>query len=519
MSSRDWEKAMSMKRFTRPFHRLRGKLTLSYTFTSVVTFLLVELLLIAVLLTVVSLNISAIAVGSLKQEASQIAPYFVHGSPDPEELNSALHIIYPNVSNQGPFNGYPLFLAVVDTQGKTLASIGTHPVPSNTLLQAQLSPQSRANLGAVLSDGKGTTSKFDSETDGTVLGIAPIVGQENHLVGALVVKTAKPDLFQLFRDFLGLIAVTVTIVTIIAAIAGLVFGYLAARGITRRLKKLSFAADRWGHGDFTALAQDTSEDELGQVARQLNRMAEQLQNLLEARQKLATLEERNRLARDLHDSVKQQIFAVSMQIGATKVLLKRDIDAAEGRLNEAEKLVHQAQQELTSLIRELRPVALEGKGLVAALRELATEWTQQTNIVANLRVEGEGAQETHSTSTQVLPLTVEEALFRVAQEALANVARHSKATLVQMILTTTGDTVTLSIADNGQGFDTTPQGHLGVGLLSMQERMKALGGDVQVESTLGKGTRIVAYCKRLGVDTATAGDGDAKREVSQQIQR
>jgi NarL family two-component system sensor histidine kinase LiaS len=519
MSSRDWEKAMSMKRFTRPFHRLRGKLTLSYTFTSVVTFLLVELLLIGVLLTVVSLNISAIAVGSLKQEASQIAPYFVHGSPDPEELTSALHIIYPSVSNQGPFNGYPLFLAVVDTQGKTLASIGTHPVPSNTLLQAQLSPQSRANLGAVLSDGKGTTSKFVSETDGTVLGIAPIVGQENHLVGALVVKTAKPDIFQLVSGFLRFIIVTVIIVTILAAIPGMIFGYVAARGITRRLTRLSVAADRWGHGDFSALAQDTSEDELGQVARQLNRMAEQLQNLLEARQVLATLEERNRLARDLHDSVKQQIFAVSMQIGATKVLLKRDIDAAEGRLNEAERLVHQAQQELTSLIRELRPVALEGKGLVAALRELATEWTQQTNIVANLRVEGEGAQETHSTSTQVLPLTVEEALFRVAQEALANVARHSKATLVQMILTTTADTVTLSIADNGQGFDTTRQGHLGVGLLSMQERMKALGGDVQVESTPGKGTRVVARCNRLGVDTATAGDGDAKREVSQQIQR
>src|SRR5713101_577431 len=500
MSSRDWEKAMSMKRFTRPFHRLRGKLTLSYTFTSVVTFLLVELLLIAVLLTVVSLNISAIAVGSLKQEASQIAPYFVHGSPDPEELTSALHIIYPNVSNQGPFNGYPLFLAVVDTQGKTLASIGTHPVPSNTLLQAQLSPQSRANLGAVLSDGKGTTSKFVSETDGTVLGIAPIVGQENHLVGALVVKTAKPDLFQLVSGFLRFIIVTVIIVTIIAAIPGMIFGYVAARGITRRLTRLSVAADRWGHGDFSALAQDTSEDELGQVARQLNGMAEQLQNLLEARQELATLEERNRLARDLHDSVKQQIFAISMQIGATKVLLKRDVDAAEGRLNEAEKLVHQAQQELTSLIRELRPVALEGKGLVAALRELATDWTQQTNIVATVRVEGV----TGTLPTEALPLTLEEALFRVAQEGLSNVVRHSKATLVQLTLTLTSETVTLSVADNGQGFDPTRHGHLGVGLLSMQERMKSLGGDVQVESTPGKGARIIAYCKRSSVDTSGA---------------
>ena len=132
------------------------------------------------------------------------------------------------------------------------------------------------------------------------------------------------------------------------------------------------------------------------MARQLNRMAEQLRNLLQARQKLATLEERNRLARDLHDSVKQQVFAISMQIGATRVLLKRDVAAAEVRLNEADKLVRQAQQELTSLIRELRPVALEGKGLVTALRELATSWAQQTDIVANLRVEeaeGKGQRE------------------------------------------------------------------------------------------------------------------------------
>jgi signal transduction histidine kinase len=502
---------MSMKRFTRPFHQLRGKLTLAYTLTSVVTFLLVELIFIAVILTIVSLNISALAVSSLKQDASQIAPYFVHGTPDPDELASALNIIYPNVSNQGPFNGHPIFLAVVDTQGKTLASLGTHPVPSNTFVQAQLSPQSQASLDAVLSDGKGTTSKFDSETGGTVLGIAPIVGPASNLVGALVVKTAQLDLFQLVSGIFGFTIGTVIIVTIIAAIPGMIFGYVAARGITRRLTRLSVAADRWGHGDFSALAQDNSEDELGQVARQLNRMAEQLQNLLEARQKLATLEERNRLARDLHDSVKQQIFAVSMQIGATRVLLKRDVDAAEGRLNEAEKLVHQAQQELTSLIRELRPVALEGKGLSAALRELATEWTQQTNIVANLRVEGANGTQ----GTQALPLTVEEALFRVAQEALANVARHSKATLVQLILTSTDDTVTLSIADNGQGFDTALQAHLGVGLLSMQERMKSLGGDVRVESTPGKGTRIVAYCNRLGIDTATTGNGGAEGEASQ----
>ncbi|HEX4208004.1 MAG TPA: sensor histidine kinase [Ktedonobacteraceae bacterium] len=225
-----------------------------------------------------------------------------------------------------------------------------------------------------------------------------------------------------------------------------------------------------------------------QTTRQLNSMADQVRNLLQARQKLATLEERNRLARDLHDSVKQQVFAVSMQIGATRFLLRRDADAAETRLLEAEKLVHQAQQELTLLIRELRPVALEGKGLATALREMATQWTQQTTIVANVRIE----------DMQTLLLTVEEALFRVAQESLSNVARHSKATLVQIALTTNEETVTLSVTDNGQGFSPTERSCLGVGLLSMQERMRALGGDTQVVSAPGKGTRIIAYCQRLG---------------------
>src|SRR6266571_6090722 len=497
---------MLMRRFTRPFRQLRGKLTLSYTLTSVVTFLFIELIFIGVVLWFVNFNLPGSLLDDLKKEAPQVAPYFIHGTPDREELTGGLQVVYADLPNQGPpgQSHTLIFLVVVNTQGQVLASLGSQPIPLNTPLQAQLSAQSRANLQAVFNDSKGTTSKVNVEADGSMVAETPIVGNGGHVQGVLVMKSAKPDILQLLSDFLGLIIVSGLIVTIIAAIAGMIFGSLAARGITRRLQRLSAAADKWSHGNFSTLISDTSEDELGQTGRQLNRMAEQLQNLLQARQKLATLEERNRLARDLHDSVKQQIFAVAMQIGATKVLLKRDVDAAEVRLNEAQKLVNQAQQELTSLIRELRPAALEGKGLAAALRELSTQWTQQTDIVANLRAEGK----------QTLPLTLEEGLFRVAQEALANVARHSKATLVQIILTTTDETVTLSVADNGQGFDTTRSGHSGIGLLSMQERMRALGGDVEVESTPGKGTRITAHCKRLGVGTgdliAAPDDEDAQ---------
>lgn len=477
---------MFAKRFIPSFRQLQGKLTLSYMLTAVVTFLVLEMAVITAIFSFIGGNAPAVAERYLSQQAEQATPFFVDGSPGRSVLTSWLSTVNTNLDGQWALsaNG-TIFLAVVDTRGQTIASVGTHPVSPGASIQDQLSSQGRADLRAVLNDRKGKMSTADQEADGTIVAITSIVGKGRNIQAELVMKIARPDNLKAFVSFLQLIIVTVTIVTIIAAISGMVFGYLTARGLTRRLRGLSAAADRWSHGDFSSPAHDASEDELGQVARQLNRMTEQLQNLLQTRQKLATLEERNRLARDLHDSVKQQVFTLAMQIGATKVLLKRDVGAAEERLNEAQKLVTQAQQELTSLIRELRPVALEGKGLVVALRELVTEWTQRTDIVANLCVEG----------TQTLPLTVEEALFRVAQEALANVARHSKATLVQMLLTITHESVTLSVSDNGQGFDTTRHKHLGVGLLSMQERMRALGGDVQIESTFRKGTHVIARCK------------------------
>jgi len=488
---------MFRKRFPRPVRGLRRKLTFSYTLTSVVTFLMVELLALAIAFIVVSLNVSNFILNDLKPAASQAAPYFVHEPPDREALTVWLGSVKSSALNHWPFDINPIiFLAVVDKQGQTIASIGNLPVSPATPLSLQLPPQNQLNLQAVLNDTKGKTTNVNQDTNGTIVTVTPIVentGNSEKLDGALVVKFVQPNALPLLSRFLFFILFSGTVVTTIAALAGLVFGYLNARGITRRLEKLSVAADRWSLGDFSALAHDTSEDELGQLARQFNRMAEQVQNLLQARQNLATLEERNRLARDLHDSVKQQIFAVGMQLGASRLLLKNDVAAAEVRLNEAQKLVGQAQQELTSLIRELRPMALEGKGLVVALRELATEWSQQTEVVANLSVEG---------TSQPLPLTVEEALFRVAQEALANVARHSKATLVQLILTITEVSVKLAIIDNRQGFELGQQGRLGVGLLSMQERMKALGGNIQVESVIGMGTQLLAYCNRLGIATS-----------------
>jgi NarL family two-component system sensor histidine kinase LiaS len=246
---------------------------------------------------------------------------------------------------------------------------------------------------------------------------------------------------------------------------------------------LAEVTDRWSEGDFEVLAHDTRSDEVGQLARHLNHMAIQLQNLLQTRQELATLEERNRLARDLHDSVKQQIFAATMQVGAAKALIERDPAVAHTHLLEADQLVRQAQQELTGLILELRPAALEGKGLARALAEYASNWSRQTHIETEVRVSGE----------RPLPLPMEQTLFRIAQEALANVARHSRATNAEIHLGWENGDVTLIVADNGIGFNIAYKpSRKGVGLESMRERIQALGGRFVVASQPGEGTQVIA---------------------------
>ena len=212
-------------------------------------------------------------------------------------------------------------------------------------------------------------------------------------------------------------------------------------------------------------------------------MAQQLESLLNKRQEMSVMEERNRLARDLHDSAKQQAFAASAQLGAAQALWGKDPEQAQGHLDEAATLVDEVRQELTHLIQELRPVALQGTGLASALREYGRDWAHQNCMQLEVRVQGE----------RPLPLDLELSLFRIAQEALANVARHSQADCTEVGLSYGGDSITLSVSDDGCGFDVgKTQG--GLGLRSMRERAELLRGELVVSSSLGRGTDVSVTC-------------------------
>src|SRR5215471_11261298 len=198
---------------------------------------------------------------------------------------------------------------------------------------------------------------------------------------------------------------------LLAGVVGTLTGLLITRNVTRRLRRITQAAEAWSHGVFAVEVRDPTRDEIGQLGQDLNGMAERLHNLLATREELAAVEERNRLARDLQDSIKQHVFATALLVGAARSHLPPDTLPTQTYLAEAEALAEQTRQDLTALIRELRPARLEDKGLAVVLREHAEDWSRRMGIAVVTHVQGE----------RIIALDVEETLFRVAQEALANI--------------------------------------------------------------------------------------------------
>jgi two-component system, NarL family, sensor kinase len=202
--------------------------------------------------------------------------------------------------------------------------------------------------------------------------------------------------------------------------------------------------------------------------------------LAERGQQLAVLEERRRLARELHDSVTQSLFSMSLLAQVLPDLWDVDQDEARAALGQIRDLTRGALAEMRALLFELRPVALGEQGLAHALRERVAAFERQTGIRVTLELLGEPA----------LPAPIEQAFFRIAQEALANVARHAQARQLRIALRGPAP-VRLSIADDGQGFQPEQIQAGRFGLISMRERATQTGARLQIRSAIGQGTEIV----------------------------
>lgn len=297
-------------------------------------------------------------------------------------------------------------------------------------------------------------------------------------VGLYLVPSDVNTLLSFWRDFYDGFVTWLAI----SMVVGTLFGYAASYGFVKRLQKLEKTADSWAKGDFSVKVYDDSGDEIGQLARNFNFMADKIAMLMTTRAQFAALEERGRMARDLHDTVKQQVFAAHMQLSSAKLLLHHDVEAAETILNQTLQLNKQTQQDLAELIHALRPVALEENGLAHAVQRYAAEWSTRSGVSSELFTQND----------QPLPLTSEYALYRIVQEALANVAKHAQAEQVNIQLNWQAQQIILQIQDDGVGFDVASQRKKGYGLRSMNERLAELGGQVTIESVIGEGSTVIA---------------------------
>ncbi|RPJ39049.1 MAG: sensor histidine kinase [Chloroflexi bacterium] len=203
-------------------------------------------------------------------------------------------------------------------------------------------------------------------------------------------------------------------------------------------------------------------------------------------EELTAAQERNRLARELHDSVTQTIFSMTLTAQSTLILLDRDPGRVKEQLQHLQALSKSALAEMRSLIQQLRPRSLAEEGLVDALRRHAQERPERDGLVVDVQLLCE------QDPPPRLPFDVEENLFRVIQEALNNVAKHAKTGRATVTLDLRSRPASVTIIDQGTGFDprkmSVAPGHYG--LTGMEERVRAIGARLFVDSQPGVGTRV-----------------------------
>lgn len=256
------------------------------------------------------------------------------------------------------------------------------------------------------------------------------------------------------------------------------------------------------HGLLVVTGTDLSEADVPAISTFANQAAIALENaqllssLTEQREQLRALgarlaeiaeEERRRLARELHDRVGQNLTALSVNIGVARSLLPPETaPQVIPRLDDSIALLEETAERIRDVMGELRPPTLDEYGLLATLRWYCQRFRERTGLAVT--VQGE-------ETMPRLPSAVETALFRIAQEALTNVARHAQASRVTVSLEPVDGGARLTIADDGVGFDPAAPRRPGEppswGLLTMRERAEAVGGRLKVESAPGKGTQVV----------------------------
>ncbi|NCF69117.1 MAG: HAMP domain-containing protein [Chloroflexi bacterium] len=330
--------------------------------------------------------------------------------------------------------------------------------------------------------------------------------EEDRLLGLLLTDMAMDPIAEPLMAFLQeslLWSAAAILITI------LVVNLVLNRFVLRRLQRLSQAITDFGRGRSMALPSDDYADEIGQLTVVFRDMARRIEKRRQENQILserlhrqsaqrgellkrviqAQEDERKRVARELHDDLGQTMGGLAIRAEVLSRILKTPDSDSRQQLKQIQWLISTMTTRMYEIILDLRPSALDDLGLVPALRGHAQRLLEHDEL--DFTIDGSALQSR-------LPVEIETAIFRIVQEALNNTVRHAKATQVRASLACTNGVFTGEIVDNGQGFDPETirvdgRNGRGLGLLGMQERVSQCGGQLEVISKPGQGTRITIW--------------------------
>jgi NarL family two-component system sensor histidine kinase LiaS len=275
--------------------------------------------------------------------------------------------------------------------------------------------------------------------------------------------------------------ITVIMEIVIITLSSVMSGYLVSKNFIQRLRHMSSISGSWSEGDFDRRIQDNYADELSAHSRHLNVMAQQLKELLGLKQQAAIQDERTRMARELHDTVKQNLFALSLQLTAINAKAP-DLGETKQNLFESRNILKQAQEQLVGVISELR-FTNQSAEVVMNLKSLCENLECKFNVVIHQFIQHD----------LMLPDNQIFVVSRIIQESIANAKRHGNAKEINISLVKSTTCFELQIKDDGLGFNRNLP-TAGMGIPSMRENAATLpSGTVSIETAMGRGTSITVF--------------------------
>jgi NarL family two-component system sensor histidine kinase LiaS len=282
---------------------------------------------------------------------------------------------------------------------------------------------------------------------------------------------------------------------LVAGLIGVSVGYIYGNLMKKRVEILLQSAMMIERGNLSTRVPYLGEDEIGMLGERLNEMTIRFQQQVISLQRLsahnaelteqvkqsAVTEERQRLARELHDAVSQQLFAISMTMAAVKRTLSQNPEKASRQVELVEEMAAAAQSEMRALLLHLRPTQLEGKSLREGIEGLLIELEAKHSLAFSWQID----------EVPALSKGMEDHLFRILQEAISNALRHARATKVEVKLVQMHNQMRLRITDDGVGFaEGEEKKSSSYGMKLMEERVAEIGGVLVVSSAPGRGTMI-----------------------------